>query len=146
MKTILVVESDSDVREQVAGMLKLADYYVLTANDGKEGIEIIKKEVPDMIVSAVTMPVIDGYGLLYLLRHDPKTEATPFIFLSSTTDRHEFRIALESGADDFITKPFNNDELLKAVENRFARMAKYISVLIIPIRSAKSNQFTCNNN
>ena len=122
MKTILLVEDNNVIREDVAEMLKLADYNVLTAANGKEGIELAKLHCPDLIVSDIMMPKVDGLGLLHMLRHDPKTEAIPVIFLTAKNERTDFRNAMESGADDFITKPFNNDELLKAIGNRFKRL------------------------
>ena len=121
MKKILVIEDNDDIRDDVAEMLQLANYNVLTARNGKEGIEMAKKHVPDIIVSDIMMPVVDGFGMLHMLRRDAITEAIPVIFLTSKTDRGDLRNAMESGADDFITKPFNNDELLKAIENRFKR-------------------------
>ncbi len=122
MKTILVVEDNDIIREDVAEMLELANYKVITAINGKEGFELAKQNLPDLIISDIMMPVVDGFGMLHLLRRDPVTEALPVIFLTSKTERNDFRNAMESGADDFITKPFNNDELLKALENRFRRL------------------------
>jgi CRP-like cAMP-binding protein/ActR/RegA family two-component response regulator len=122
MKTILVVEDNDIIREDVAEMLELANYKVITAINGKEGFELAKQNLPDLIISDIMMPVVDGFGMLHLLRRDPNTEAIPVIFLTSKTERNDFRNAMESGADDFITKPFNNDELLKALENRFKRL------------------------
>ena len=122
MKTILFVESDDAIRKEVADMMGMAHYHILTAKNGKEGFTSTKKYLPDIVVSAMVMPIIDGLGLLYMLRHDPVTEAIPVIFLASRTDRSDFRNAMDSGADDFITKPFNADELFKAIENRLRRV------------------------
>jgi len=122
MKTILVVEDNPAILEDVSEMLELARYKVITAVNGKEGFELAVKQLPDLIISDIMMPVVDGFGLLHLLRHESLTEAIPVIFLTSKTERNDFRNAMESGADDFITKPFNNDELLKAIENRFKRL------------------------
>ena len=123
MKTILLVEDNDAIREDVADILALANYKVITAKNGKEGIEKSMENIPDLIVSDIMMPVLDGFGMLHMLRRDPKTEAIPVIFLTAKTERNDIRNAMESGADDFITKPFNNDELLKAIENRFRKMA-----------------------
>jgi len=122
MKSILLVEDNNAIREDVAEMLELANYKVYTACNGKEGVEAAKKYLPDLIISDIMMPVVDGFGMLHLMRQDPLTEAIPFIFLTAKTDRNDFRNAMESGADDFISKPFNNDELLKSIENRFRRI------------------------
>jgi len=121
MKTILIVEDNDAIRENIAEMLELANYQVLTAANGKEGIDTAKKHMPDLIVTDVMMPVVDGFGMLHMLRRDPITETIPVIFLTSKNERTDLRNAMDSGADDFITKPFNNDELLKAIENRFNR-------------------------
>ena len=127
MKTILIVEDTDDIRENVAEMLELANYKVLTARNGKEGVELARTHVPDLVISDIMMPLVDGFGMLHMLRRDPRTESIPFIFLTAKSERTEFRNAMESGADDFISKPFNNDELLKAVENRFKRQEVMIN-------------------
>lgn len=123
MKNILVVEDDTDIRESVAEILSLANYNVATAINGKEGLNSVHERMPDLVISDIMMPVLDGIGLLRILRKDPGTEEIPFIFLTSQSDRANFRAAMDTGADDYITKPFNGDELLKAVENRFKRVA-----------------------
>ena len=122
MKTILVVEDNDVIREDVAEMLGLANYQVMTAINGKEGLEKIFANIPDLVLSDIAMPVVDGMGMLHVLRKDPKTVDLPFIFLTSKSDRHDFRSAMDLGADDYITKPFSGDELLNAVENRFKKI------------------------
>ncbi len=121
MQTILVVEDNNVIREDVTEILTLANYKVISAINGKEGIEKTYEFMPDLVLSDIAMPIMDGIGMLHVLRKDPKTENVPFIFLTSKSDRNDFRNAMDSGADDYITKPFNGDELLKAVENRFKR-------------------------
>ena len=123
MKTVLVVEDNEVIREDVAEILTLANYRVVTAINGKDGLEKAFEHMPDLIISDIAMPVVDGLGMLYVLRKDPKSENIPFIFLTSKGERHDFRNAMDSGADDYITKPFNGDELLNAVENRFNKVA-----------------------
>ena len=123
MKTVLVVEDNEVIREDVAEILTLANYKVISAINGKDGIEKAFEHMPDLIISDIAMPIVDGLGLLHVLRKDSKTEDVPFIFLTSRSDRHDFRNAMDSGADDYITKPFNGDELLNAVENRFRKIA-----------------------
>ncbi len=123
MKNILVVEDTADIRESVAEILSLGNYNVEMAADGKEGLDKIHLRMPDLVISDIMMPVLDGIGMLRILRKDPKTEGIPFIFLTSQGDRNNFRAAMDTGADDYITKPFSGDELLKAVENRFRRIA-----------------------
>ncbi len=125
MRTILVVEDNDVLREDVAEILGLANYKVILAINGKDGLEKISESVPDLVVSDIAMPIIDGLGMLHVLRNDPKTVNLPVIMLTSKHERSDFRNAMDIGADDYITKPFNGDELLKAIENRF----KKISVL-----------------
>ncbi len=129
MKKVLVVEDDEILREDLAEILSLANYKVMTAVNGKDGLEKTSEFTPDIIISDIGMPIVDGMGMLHILRNDPKTEDLPFIFLTARSDRNDFRNAMDSGADDFITKPFNGDELLKAVETRLKRteiMGKHV--------------------
>ena len=117
MKKILVIEDSADIRENTAEILELANYRVITAQNGKEGVELSLKENPDLIICDIMMPLLDGYGVLHTLHNNPVTDHTPFIFLTAKTDRSDFRKGMDMGADDFITKPFNDTELLSAVES-----------------------------
>src|SRR4051812_19394278 len=121
MKTILVIEDNNDIRENVEEILTLSDYKVLTAANGKEGIESAQKNTPDLIICDIMMPGIDGYGVLHVLHKEPATQNIPFIFLTSKSERSDFRAAMEMGADDYITKPFSGNELLNAIESRFKK-------------------------
>lgn len=121
MKTILVIEDNEDIRENVAEILTLSDYKVLTAANGKEGIEVAQKHEPDLIICDIMMPGVDGYGVLHILHKDPATQNIPFIFLTAKSERSDFRAAMEMGADDYITKPFAGNELLNAIESRFKK-------------------------
>lgn len=122
MKTILIIEDNEDIRENVAEILTLSDYKVLTAANGKEGIDAAQKKSPDLIICDIMMPGIDGYGVLHVLHKDPSTQNIPFIFLTSKSERSDFRAAMELGADDYITKPFAGNELLNAIEGRFRKV------------------------
>ena len=121
MKTILVIEDNEDIRENVEEILTLSDYKVLTAANGKEGVEAAQKNDPDLIICDIMMPGIDGYGVLHVLHKDPHTQNIPFIFLTSRSERSDFRAAMEMGADDYITKPFSGNELLNAIESRLKK-------------------------
>ena len=123
MKKILVVEDDEFIREDLLEILSLAGYGVAAAVNGKEGLERVQAARPDLIISDIAMPVLDGMGMLHILRKNPETENIPVIFLTSKGERSDMRNAMDSGADDYITKPFGGDELLKAIENRFRRVA-----------------------
>jgi CRP/FNR family transcriptional regulator, cyclic AMP receptor protein len=121
MKTILVIEDNEDIRENVSEILTLSDYNVISAANGKEGIETAQKQKPDLIICDIMMPGVDGYGVLHVLHKDPETQNIPFIFLTSKSERSDFRSAMEMGADDYITKPFAGNELLNAIESRLKK-------------------------
>ncbi len=122
MKTILIIEDNEDIRENVEEILTLSDYNVITAPNGKDGIESAQQNLPDLIICDIMMPGIDGYGVLHVLHKDSRTQNIPFIFLTSKSERSDFRAAMELGADDYITKPFAGNELLNAIESRFKKM------------------------
>lgn len=122
MKNILIIEDNEDIRENVAEILSLSDYKVITASNGKEGIETAQKHRPDLIICDIMMPGVDGYGVLHVLHKTPETQNIPFIFLTSKSERSDFRAAMELGADDYITKPFSGNELLNAIESRFRKL------------------------
>ncbi len=121
MKTILVIDDNTDIRENTAEILSLAGYQTFTAENGKRGVELAGREKPDLIVCDIMMPELDGYGVLHLLKNKPETENIPFIFLTAKTERGDFRKGMELGADDYITKPFDDIELLKAIEIRLKK-------------------------
>src|SRR5450631_2272515 len=119
--TVLVIDDNKDIRENTAEILDLAGYITLTAENGKKGVEIAVREKPSIIVCDIMMPELDGYGVLHLLRKNPETEHIPFIFLTAKIERTDFRKGMEMGADDYITKPFEDIELLNAVEMRLKK-------------------------
>lgn len=121
MKTILLIEDDAGVRENTAEILELAHYRVLKAANGKEGVEQARKEMPDLILCDIMMPDLDGYGVLHMLGRTPETAEIPFIFLSAKAERGDVRRGMELGADDYLTKPFEESELLNAIEGRLRR-------------------------
>ncbi len=121
MKTILVIEDNENIRENVQEILTLSDYNVILAHNGKEGIELAQKNKPDLIICDIMMPGVDGYGVLHVLHRDAETHNIPFIFLTSKSERSDFRAAMEMGADDYITKPFSGNELLNAIESRLKK-------------------------
>lgn len=121
MKKILLIEDNNHIRENTAEIMELANYRVFTAENGKAGVEIALRENPDLIICDIMMPVLDGYGVLHMLHKNPLTRNTPFIFLTAKTDRTDFRKGMDLGADDYITKPFSDTELLNAVESRLAK-------------------------
>jgi len=120
-KKVLVIDDNNDIRENTAEILELAGYKTFTAENGKRGVELAMKEKPSVIVCDIMMPELDGYGVLHLLRKNPETQNIPFIFLTAKTERSDFRKGMEMGADDYITKPFEDIELLNAVEIRLKK-------------------------
>jgi len=121
MKSILVIEDNKDIRENTAEILDLAGYKTFTAENGKKGVDIAVREKPDVIVCDIMMPELDGYGVLHLLRKNDATQTIPFIFLTAKTERSDFRKGMEMGADDYVTKPFEDIELLNAIEIRLRK-------------------------
>lgn len=121
MKKILIIEDDKIMRENTAEILELAHYEVLTAPNGKLGSALAKDQKPDLIVCDIMMPELDGYGVLHVLSKDPKTASIPFIFLTAKAEKSEMRKGMELGADDYLTKPFEDTELLSAIETRLKK-------------------------
>jgi DNA-binding response OmpR family regulator len=121
MKKILIIEDDAVLRENTAELLELSDFNVVTAPNGKIGLELALEENPDIVVCDIMMPELDGYGVLNGLSKNDITKYIPFIFLSAKTERKEVRKGMNLGADDYITKPFSEDELISAIESRLAK-------------------------
>ena len=121
MKTILLIEDSHEVRENTAEILELANYKVIQAENGKVGVEIASANHIDLMICDIMMPILDGYGVIHLLSKNPKTASIPFIFLTAKSERGDFRKGMEMGADDYITKPFDDIELLRAVESRLKK-------------------------
>lgn len=129
MKTILIIEDNAPIRENTAEILELAGYRVLTAENGKLGVELALADHPDLIICDIMMPVLDGYGVLHIVNKNPELTGIPFIFLTAKSERVDFRKGMELGADDYLTKPFDDTELLSAVEGRLNRFRNVQPVL-----------------
>jgi len=121
MKSVLVIDDNQGIRENTAEIMELAGYATFTAENGKKGVELAVREKPDVIICDIMMPELDGYGVLHLLRKNPETSHIPFIFLTAKTERNDLRKGMEMGADDYVTKPFDEIELLNAVEIRLKK-------------------------
>ncbi len=121
MIKILLIEDNQEILENTSEILELAGYKVFTATNGKDGIALATSVLPDMIISDIMMPVLDGFGVLHLIQRNPDLADVPFIFITAKTERENFRKGMEMGADDFITKPFSDMELLNAVESRLRK-------------------------
>ncbi len=120
-KRVLIIEDNNDIRENVVEILELAGYEVYAAANGKAGVDLAIKNTPDIVLCDIMMPELDGYGVLYMLNKYPETAAIPFIFLTAKAERVDLRKGMEMGADDYITKPFDDMELLTAIESRLKK-------------------------
>jgi DNA-binding response OmpR family regulator/predicted transcriptional regulator len=118
---ILIIEDDVDIRENLAEILELSDYEAFQAQNGKEGVTLAKSCNPDIILCDVMMPELDGFGVLKILNQDPKLLHVPFLFLTAKTEKSDFRKGMGLGADDYITKPFDDVELLESIEMRLEK-------------------------
>ena len=140
MKKILLIEDNSNIRENTAEILELASYMVLSAENGKIGVELAIQEVPDLIICDIMMSKIDGYSVLTALREDPATATIPFIFLTAKVERDDLRLGMELGADDYITKPCTPTELLSAIATRLEKHAVYMQQFTTEREKAKGMQ------
>ncbi len=118
---ILVIEDQEDVRENIVELLELSNYKVSSASNGKEGVKQALDTPPNLILCDIMMPEMDGYEVLYLLSKNPNTASLPFIFLTAKAEKADFRKGMNMGADDYITKPFEEMELLGAIERRLKK-------------------------
>ena len=124
MKKILIIEDNLDVRENLAEILGLSNFETITAENGKIGVQKALDNAPDLILCDVMMPELDGYGVLNILGKKAKTAEIPFIFLTAKAERSDFRKGMNLGADDYITKPFDQSELLDVIERRIKKSAR----------------------
>lgn len=125
MKTILVIEDERPIRENITEILELSDYAVLPVDNGAEGILSALKHSPDLVLCDVMMPEMDGYTVLELLKESPETDDIPFVFLTARAERNDLRRGMELGADDYLTKPFTPEELLKAIDSRLVKQTTH---------------------
>ncbi len=121
MKRILIIEDETQTRRNIATILRMEGYEPLLAADGREGVEVARREKPALILCDVMMPELDGHGVIRELRSEESTGHIPFIFLTAKGERNDVRTGMNLGADDYITKPVTATELLAAVQARLAR-------------------------
>ncbi len=123
MKTLLVVEDDKNVRDLLSRLLSREGFRCVLAQDGSIGVQIAREIVPDLILCDVRMPNLDGYGMLNAIREDSTLSHVPFIFLSGKSESREVRQGMNLGADDYLVKPINRQDLLETVHARLKRQA-----------------------
>ena len=121
MKKILVIEDEPDMRRNLTTILRMEKFHPLAAENGRIGVELAKKEKPDLILCDVMMPELDGHGVLQALREDSATVTIPFIFLTAKGEKGDVRDGMNLGADDYLTKPVAKADLLNAVRSRLQR-------------------------
>lgn len=122
MTKILIIEDNPALRENTAELLELSEFHVLTASNGLQGVELAIEHGPDLIICDIMMPELDGFGVLQRLQNSEKCRQTPFIFLTAKTEKAEVQTGLARGADEYLTKPFDDSELMQAVERQLARL------------------------
>lgn len=122
MTKILVIEDNPALRENTAELLELSEFEVVTAANGLQGVEMAMEHGPDLIICDIMMPELDGFGVLQCLQNSEKCRQIPFIFLTAKTEKAEVQTGLARGADEYLTKPFDDSELLRAVERQLARL------------------------
>jgi len=121
MKKILIIEDDKVLRENTAEFLKEEGYEVITAEDGSIGVQMTMKHLPDLIVCDIIMPNVNGYDFYKTIRQIKSTSTIPLIFLTAKIEKEDIREGMQLGADDYITKPFDYNDLLNAIATRFAK-------------------------
>lgn len=121
MKKILIIEDEPEMRRNLAMVLRLEQFQPIAAENGRVGVELATKELPDLILCDVMMPELDGHGVLQALRGNSDTAAIPFIFLTAKGEKEDLRSGMNLGADDYLTKPVPKAELLKAIVARLQR-------------------------
>lgn len=120
-KKILIIEDHNEIRANIVEILEMASYTVVEADNGKVGVEMALKHIPDMILCDIMMPELDGYGVLYMLNKHTETVGIPFIFLTAKAEHADLRKGMELGADDYLIKPFDGMELLNAIDIRLRK-------------------------
>ena len=119
-----MIEDEPDMRRNLTTILRLEKFLPLPAENGSIGLELAKKERPDLILCDVMMPELDGYGVITALRANADTAAIPFIFLTAKGEKPDIRAGMNLGADDYLTKPVAKSDLLSAIRSRLERAAQ----------------------
>jgi two-component system, sensor histidine kinase and response regulator len=139
MPKILVIEDANDLRDDIVELLSLEGFEVIDASNGQIGVEKAQKERPDLIICDVMMPYMDGYQVLEVIRKNPDTTATPFVFLTSKTERNNIRQGMVMGADDYLTKPFLVKELMDTVTSQLKKHQGFTNVVNQRLEELREN-------
>ena len=136
MKKILVIEDEPEMRRNITTLLGYYDYMPIAVENGRLGLEMARREKPDLILCDVMMPELDGYGVLQALQADAWLTQTPFIFLTAKGEKDDLRSGMNLGADDYLTKPVANADLVGAIETRLGgRRQRRALRFSLPVRS-----------
>jgi DNA-binding LytR/AlgR family response regulator len=145
MKKILVIEDEKSVRENIFTLLTEEGYQVFISSNGDDGINVAKKELPDLIICDIMMPGKDGYVVLKELSKHKPTKTIPFIFLTAKVERTDLRHGMELGADDYLFKPFRLDELLKSIESRLKKSEMLKAEISLSNEKNKTDKYSSND-
>ncbi|MBI5766237.1 MAG: hybrid sensor histidine kinase/response regulator [Verrucomicrobia bacterium] len=116
--TILVIDDDDAIRQTLVDILELNDFSVISAANGPAGLDLARRDLPALVITDIEMPGLTGYELIQEFRRDERLRATPVIVISAKVDRAATRRGMELGADDFITKPFTEEEVIHSIRTR----------------------------
>jgi DNA-binding response OmpR family regulator len=125
MKKILIIEGEPEMRRNLITILRLENFHPLPAENGRVGVELAKKEKPDLILSDIVMPELDGYGVIAALRANAETVSIPVIFVTAKADKRDICTAMNLGADGYLTKPVAKPDLLDAICSGLDRAGQY---------------------
>jgi DNA-binding NarL/FixJ family response regulator len=126
MKKILIIEDEPEMRRNITSLLRFYGYDPVAAENGRAGIEVARREKPDLILCDVMMPELDGYGVLSAMQLDAALARIPFIFLTAKGEKDDLRSGMNLGADDYLTKPVVNADLVRAIESRLRRSEQHL--------------------
>jgi DNA-binding NarL/FixJ family response regulator len=126
MKKILVIEDEPEMRRNITTLLRYYNYEPIAAENGPKGVEAARRTKPDLILCDVMMPEMDGYGVLQTLQTDPELARVPFIYLTAKGEKDDLRCGMNLGADDYLTKPVANADLIRAIEARLRRSEQQV--------------------
>src|SRR2546427_4797392 len=127
MRKILVIEDEPEMRRNIAALLRYHEYEPIQAENGRKGLELARREKPDLILCDVMMPELDGYGVLQALQQDAGLALIPFVFLTAKGEKDDLRSGMNLGADDYLTKPVANADLVRAIEARLRRAEQQLN-------------------
>jgi DNA-binding NarL/FixJ family response regulator len=127
MKKILVIEDEPEMRRNITTLLRYHGYEPIPAENGRQGVEAARREKPDLILCDVMMPELDGFGVLQKVQASIRLSRIPFIFLTAKGEKDDLRSGMNLGADDYLTKPVANDDLVRAIEARLRRAEQQVN-------------------